>query len=132
MAIKNDFQFYLNDAPSNKLMQWIKVNTRRDDIFVSKQEILDPITLSGRKNYLGHSYYLSVMGYNYSERLKLVNLFFEAKDLDTINRMRKENIKYIVIPTKPVADFNYRMDNVYLDKHLQRPYTDSQIRVYKL
>ena len=132
MAVKNDFQFRLNDAPSNKLMQWIKTNTKKNDIFLAKQEILDPVTLSGRKNYLGHSYYLSVMGYNYSERQNLVKLFYEAKNLETISRMHKENIAYIAVPAKPIIDFNYNVNFVYLDKYLQRVYEDGKVIVYKL
>ncbi len=132
MAIKNDFQFRLEDAPSNKFMQWIKTNTRKEDVFLSKQEILDPITLSGRRNYLGHSYYLSVMGYNYSEKLTNVKLFYEAKDLETISRMRRENIAYIVIPVKPVIDFNYNINIVFLSKYLQKVYGDKKVIVYKL
>lgn len=132
MAIKNDFQLYLNDAPSNKFMQWIKTNTQEKDIFLAKQEILDPITLSGRKNYLGHTYYLSVMGYNYSERLNNVKSFYEVKGLETISKMRKENIAYIVVPTKPIIDFNYIVSFVYLDKYLQKVYEDGKVMVYKL
>ena len=132
MAIKNDFQFHLNDTPSNKFMQWIKTSTKKNDIFLAKQEILDPVTLSGRKNYFGHSYYISVMGYNYSKRQDLVKSFYEAKDLETISKMRKENIAYIVVPAKPIVDFNYDVSSVYLDKYLQRVYEDEKVIVYKL
>lgn len=132
MAVKNDFQFHLSDAPSNKFMQWIKTSTKKTDIFLARQEILDPITLTGRKNYLGHSYYLSVMGYNYSERQDLVELFYEIDDLGTINKMRKENIAFIVVPGKPIVDFNYDVNFVYLDKYLKRVYEDENVIVYKL
>ncbi|MDO8659084.1 MAG: hypothetical protein Q7K54_00615 [Candidatus Parcubacteria bacterium] len=132
MAVKNDFQLHLNDAPSDRFMQWIKTSTKQNDIFLAKQEILDPITLSGRKSYLGHQYYLSVMGYNYSERLNLVKSFYEAPDLKIISRMRKENIAYITVPAKPIIDFNYTVNFVYLDKYLQKVYEDSKVIVYKL
>lgn len=132
MAIKNDFQFYLPDAPSNKFMQWVKNNTDKQDIFLSKQEILDPITLSGRKNYLGHDYYLSVMGYNYSERLSNTKLYFEAKSPKILDSMKKNNISYIVVPLKPVVDFNYNVSIEFLNTYLKRVYKDSNIAVYKL
>lgn len=131
MAIKNDFQFYLNDAPSNKFMQWIKTSTQKKDIFLSKQEILDPITLSGRKNYSGHQYYLSVMGYS-SERLSLVKSFYEGKDVDIISKMKEENIAYMVVPTKPIVDFNYIVNVTYFDKYLRKVYEDDEVIVYKL
>lgn len=132
MAIKNDFQFRLSDAPSNKFMQWIKTNTKKSDIFLAKQEILDSITLSGRKNYLGHTYYLSVMGYNYQERSNRAKLYFEAASQEILQMMKKDNIKYIAIPQKPIADFTYQINKVFLDRSLKKAYKDENVIVYQL
>ena len=132
MAIKNDFQFRLKDAPSNKFMQWIKTSTHKNDILLSRQEILDPVTLSGRKNYLGHTYYLSVMGYNYQDRSNRVKLYFEVKSQEILQTMKKDNIKYIVIPQKPIVDFNYQVSKVFLDRSLKKVYKDDQVIVYRL
>lgn len=132
MAVKNDFQFYLADAPTNTFMQWIKTNTQKNDIFLSKQEILDPVTLSGRKNYLGHNYYLSVMGYNYTERLSRVKLYFEVNSEEVLVRMRKDSISYIVVPTKPIVDFHYSIKREFLEKSLKKVFQDDTVVVYKL
>lgn len=132
MAIKNDFQFRLNDAPSNKFMQWIKTNTQKKDIFLAKQEILDPVTLSGRNNYFGHTYYLSVMGYNYQDKSNRVKLYFEATSQEILQMMKKDNIKYIVIPQKPIADFTYEVNKVFLDRSLKKAYKDENVIVYQL
>ncbi|MDP2585449.1 MAG: hypothetical protein Q8P29_01055 [Candidatus Levybacteria bacterium] len=132
IVIKNDFQFHLDDAPSNKLMQWVKTNTKKSDIFLAKQEILDPITLSGRKNYLGHNYYLSVMGYDYSERLSLVKIYYEVNSPEIFDKMRKNNISYIVVPRGPTIDFNYNVNIPYLEKYLKRVYQDKNVNVYSL
>lgn len=132
MAVKNDFQFYLSDAPSNKLMQWIKENTKKKDIFLSKQEILDPVTLSGRNNFLGHNYYLSVMGYNYSERLARVKSYYETSLPKTLEDMKRDKISYIVVPLKPVADFNYHVNLDFFNKYLKKVYQDKENVIFKL
>lgn len=132
MVIKNDFQFSLIDAPKNTLMQWIKQNTKTEEIFLSKQEILDPVTLSGRKNFLGHNYYLSVMGYNYGNRLNQVKSYFEANSPEVLQRMKKNNISYIVIPNGPVVDFNYIIQRNFFGKNTQKVYQDTNVTVYKL
>lgn len=132
MAVKNDFQFYLSDAPSNKLMQWIKESTKKKDVFLSKQEILDPVTLSGRNNFLGHNYYLSVMGYNYSERLARVKSYYEASLPKTLEDMKRDKISYIVIPLKSVADFNYRINLDFFSRYLKKAYQDKEYIVFKL
>lgn len=132
MAVKNDFQLNFKDAPANKFMQWIKGNTNKKVIFLSRQEILDPITLSGRKNYLGHNYYLFVMGYNYSDRLNRTKIYYEANSTKVIKDMRKDNISYIVIPLKPVADFNYNVNVKFFGKYLKKVYQDNEVTVYQL
>lgn len=132
MAVKNDFQFYYSDAPSNQFMQWIRENTNKRAIFLSKQEILDPVTLSGRKNYFGHTYYLSVMGYNYQDRSNRAKLYFEATSQDILTMMRKDGINYIVVPQKPVADFTYQVNKVFLDRSLKKAYKDENVIVYQL
>jgi len=132
MAVKNDFHYPLLDAPSNKFMQWVKNNTQKKDIFLAKQEILDPVTLSGRNNYFGHTYYLSVMGYNYQDKSNRAKLYFEATSQETLQMMKKDNIKYIVIPQKPIADFTYQVNKVFFDRSLKKAYKDENVIVYQL
>jgi len=132
MAVKNDFHYPFFDAPSNKFMQWTKDNTEKKDIFLAKQEILDPVTLSGRYNYFGHDYYLSVMGYDTTQRKLLSKTFFEARDLETLDKMRQEKIKYIVIPIKSVTDFSYQTNKLFLKEHLVKSYEDDDVVVFRL
>lgn len=132
MAVKNDFQYRLGDVPTNFFMNWIRNNTKKDAIFLSRQEIFDPVTLSGRRNYLGHSYYLSVMGYNFLEREKQVKAFFEVNTNQRFNTMRKEGIDYLVIPNAPDVDFPYKVDPYFLRKNLSIVYEDKDVIVFGL
>lgn len=132
MAVKNDFQLILSDAPTNKFMSWIINNTNKDSIFLSKQEILDPVTLSGRRNYFGHIYYLSVMGYDFRERQDKVVSYFEANTIQKLAQMRKDNIDYIVLPKRRVVDFNYHINYSFFDKNLPEVYQDNNVSVYEL
>lgn len=132
MPIKNDFQLNFADAPNNKFMQWIKNNTKRDDVFLSREEILDPITFSGRKNYFGNRYYLSVIGYNFSQREKQVKDFFEVSNIGILDQIRKEKIKYIIIPMRQIPDFNYNVNINFLKENLTQPYKDDDVLVFKL
>ena len=132
MGTKNDFQLHVADAPKNTFMQWIIDNTQKDDIFLAKQEILDPITLSGRNNYFGHTYFLSVMGYNYQDRSNRARLYFEAASQEILQMMKKDNIKYIVIPQKPIVDFTYQINKAFFDRSLKKAYKDGNVIVYQL
>lgn len=132
MPIKNDFQLKFADAPNNKFMQWIKNNTGRDDVFLSREEILDPVIFSGRKNYFGNRYYLSVLGYNFSQREKQVKDFFEVSNIGILDQIRKKKIKYIVIPMRQIPNFNYNVNINFLEENLTQPYKDDDVLVFKL
>lgn len=128
-VVKNDYQYTIKDAPGNKFMVWIKNHTRRKDIFLARKEILDPITFSGRKNYLGHIY---DMGYDVSPREKIVKSIFEAQNKEVFDIARKEGIRYIVLPNKSIPDFNYNIDREFFNKTLTVVYEDDQVTVFKL
>jgi len=117
MAIKNDFQLMVDDAPANQLMEWIKKNTDKKAIFLGPVEILDPITLSGRYNYLGHDYYLEVMGYNFTERKKLVKRFLENYSAESIIAIKKEGINYLLMPSSGKVDFFQENLKLVYQKH---------------
>lgn len=129
MAVKNDYQYVFYDAPRNKFMAWIKNNTDKNDIFLAKKEILDPVTLSGRKNYLGHQYY---MGYNPNERENFVKEVFEANEATIFEKARGEKIKYITIPLVDVVDFNYKVDKEFFQNTLNIVYEDDEVGVFQL
>lgn len=132
MAIKNDYQFRFPDAPRNSLMQWIKTNTKRGDIFISRQEILDPITLSGRKNFLGHKYFLTTLGYDISQRELLVKEVFETNNAEVFKKAKGNGVRFIVLPQKKIVDFNYDVDVSFYKKSLKNVYQDSDVLVFQL
>lgn len=132
MVIKNDFQYPVLDAPANKLMQWIKISTSPRSVFLARQELFDPITLSGRRNFFGATYYLSVMGYNLTSRQDLVKQFFEVSDKNQFVQMKEMGVDYIVLPLKKVPDFNYNVNHKLIEQNLSRVYTDSEVSVYQL
>lgn len=129
MAVKNDFQYTFADAPKNKLMEWIKNSTGKNDVFLAKKEILDPVTLSGRKNYLGYQYYI---GYKTDEREEFVKEIFEASQVSVFEKAKNEKIQYMVIPIKDRTDFHYKVDQPFLEKALPIAYQDKDVIVFKL
>lgn len=131
MALKNDFLYPVAVAPKNSLMEWVKNNTGPNDIFLARAEMFDPVTLSGRRNYFGNTPYLKTYGYDILKRELLAKKFFEVGDLKTLADIRKENIKYIVIPKTTVSDFNYRVDNDFLKNNLPVVFSDKDNTIFK-
>ncbi len=132
MAAKNDFQYTFADAPTNKFMEWIRTSADPHAIFLAREDILDPITLSGRYNYFGVTYYPEVMGYPIQERRGKVVKFFEARDPSALTKMQQEGIEYVVMPLKPPVNFRYQVDREVFDTNLTKVYFDDDVIVYQL
>ncbi|KKR91514.1 MAG: hypothetical protein UU42_C0010G0009 [Candidatus Woesebacteria bacterium GW2011_GWA1_41_13b] len=132
MAVKNDFQYTFPDAPANRFMAWVKESTDKRAVFLAREDILDPITLSGRYNYFGATYYPQVMGYPIQERRESMIKFFEANDKVTIEQMKSEGIDYIALPVVPPSGFWYRVDREFFEDNLKTVYSDEDVVVYKL
>ena len=132
MVVKNDYQLMVDDAPRNRFMQWIKTNTSPNAVFLSREDTLDPVTLSGRRNYFGATYYGEVMGYPISARRRNATRFFEAKSDRDLRDAKSEGIDYIAIPVHPPANFRYVMDRSVFDMNLKVSYRDDNVTVYRL
>lgn len=132
MVIKNDYHYPVNDIGANPFMTWIVRETKPEAIFLSRQDILDPVTLSGRKNYFGSTYYSEVMGYNYGPRRVLAKRFFEAASVEELAAARAAHIDYLVIPNHEISDFFYDVHRDFLASHLPIVYSDTDVSVYQL
>ena len=132
MAVKNDFQYTFYDSPTNRFMAWIKNSTDERAVFLAREDILDPITLSGRYNYFGATYYPQVMGYPVQERRESMIKFFEAKDMKSIEQMKNEGIDYVAVPVTPPSGFWYRVDREFFADNLKTVYSDENVVVYQL
>lgn len=132
MPIKNDYHYPYVTNPHNSFMQWIVKQTDPHSVFLEKSDLLDPVVLSGRKNYFGNAYYLTVMGYPLSVRSENTKKYFDASDMSTIRNAKKEGIRYMVIPLKYVVDFPYTPNKKFLEENLSVVYRDEDIEVFAL
>ena len=133
MPIKNDFRYPVQLGVENTFLRWIKNETGKNAVFLSRQEILDPVTLAGRKNFFGHGYYREVLvGYTSNQREALVKSFFEANEMGDFDLMRGEKIQYVVLPKGTVTDFSYKVDSAFFRKNLPVAYEDENVLVFKL
>lgn len=131
IVVKNDFQFNVDDVARNPFMQWVHTKTDPASIFISKHALYDPIALTGRKNYLGLEYYVSVMGYDYWGRRKQIDMWLGNFNLTSIAEMKKQDIDYIALPSDR-KDFPYVVEESEIQQILPVVYRDETITVYEL
>ena len=131
MVVKNDYQLMVDDAPRNRSIQWIRTQTDPSSIFIAQPALYDAVTLAGRKNYLGHEYYVSVMGYDYWGRRKQIDTWLANFNQSTIVEMKNQHIDYIAIP-KDRKDFPYLTNEKKVKELLPIVYEDDLVTAYAL
>lgn len=132
MAVKNDFQFLVTDAPANRFMEWIRLKTDRRAVFLSWDEQYDPVTLSGRRSYIGHPYYTTVMGYDVNDRTLFRKKIYEAQTNVVFTEAKERGIDYIVLPRGQAANFSFVPNYQFFESSLGSVYEDGIVLVYAL
>ena len=70
----------------------------------------NPVTLAGRFVFVGPDYYLSVMGYDISKRQNDLKRFYEAKNPELIDTIKRKGITYVEIYKNSSVDFPYEIN----------------------
>ena len=127
VVIKNDFLYPIQDAPGNHIIQYIQRQTASDAIFLSYQDIFDPVTIAGRKEYVG--FYGAAA---FPDRLARAKTLFELKNAQQITLFKESGIDYVMIPKWKKADFNYSVDLPFLRSSLTTVYEDDRNVLFRI
>ncbi len=126
MVIKNDFQYPVADYEASPFMQWVATNTKTSDVFLSYQDIFDPVGFAGRKTYAG---FFGARAY--SEKMDIVRRIYEATSSSDFAVLSDEHIAYVVVPKGKKEDFPYAVDVALFRSQFPSPYEDDRIIVFK-
>jgi len=122
-VLKNEFAYPLISKEMVPVMTWIQNNTPKNTVFVSYSDIIDPVVLSGRKNYFG---FFGNIGWK--DRTLVVKGIYAGD----INTAKKLGISYILAPKWDKNDFTYSVDDIYFREHGLVTYEDERFIVYRV
>jgi hypothetical protein len=123
MPIKNEFAYPFIGKDTLPLISWIRTSTPKNAIFVSYADIIDPVVLSGRKNYFG--FFGNVGQY---DRSSDVRRMYNGDVLYA----KKLGISYILVPRWTKSDFPYSVANEKIADESTKVYEDSKFLIYHL
>ena len=121
IPIKNEFAYPLVNPENTAVISWITKNTPKHSIFVSFSDMIDPVVLAGRKNYLG--FFGNVGSIDRSSDVGQVY----AGAADVASHL---HISYILVPRWEKNDFPYFVDNSKLTAVTELVYEDEKYRIY--
>lgn len=112
MVIKNDYLFPVSNTKPNELVSWINKNIPRNVTILGYQEIFDPVTLSGRKNYYGFfkqpEIFLSKSD-KYRDK-KVRDIFLSKNKDELVNAVNSAEVDYILLSLINREDVPYAID----------------------
>jgi hypothetical protein len=125
MVLKNDFQYPVADFKTSKFMQWIRDETPPTAVFLSYQDMFDPVVMSGRKTYFG---FFGAKAH--PARSTVVRQVYEATAAADLRLLVDYGISYVVVPKCAKADFSYIVNMDLYRAHMRVVYEDEQHVVF--
>jgi hypothetical protein len=123
IPIKNEFAFPLVGGDTVSVISWIRDNTPKDAVFVSYEDMIDPVALAGRKNYYG--FFKNIGQYDRSSEVK--SIYAGNAEL-----AHARGVSYILVPKFAKSDFPYVVNISSLDLSSARVYEDARYIVFSL
>jgi hypothetical protein len=125
---------YITYNLKDPLIFWVKENTPANSIFLTNIDICNPVTLAGRKLFLGWSYGPWSIGYNAGEREKARNEIYEGNDVEKTQYLLGEyHINYVLIDQGLRMANWVKVNESLFKNHFPEVYHDSSNTViYKI
>lgn len=121
--IKNEFAYPLVGKDMTSVVSWIHNNTPKNSIFVSYEDMIDPVVLGGRNNYYG--FFQNIGAY---DRSPVVRQIYQGD----VTLAKREHISYILVPKGEKSDFSYVVNNKILANISTVVYQDNTFLIYGL
>ncbi|HLL50219.1 MAG TPA: hypothetical protein VK356_06080, partial [Thermomicrobiales bacterium] len=78
------------------LFEWLRAGTEKDAVFLSHVHVSHPITLAGRRLWLGHTFYAYSAGYDVGAREREYRDLFALRSARELGvRLRANDIQYV-------------------------------------
>ena len=120
LVVKNDVWVKFSDIKSDSFFSWIDRNTNVKEIFLTNMGLWDPVTLTGRKTFLGRPHYIWAYGPNPSDRMAEKQLVLAGLDKGKIDGILSQNkIKYLVFKNDG-EEYNREFFESNLDKIFEK------------
>lgn len=120
---QNNLVYDLNDP----LMHWLKENVNSDEVILSSWYHLHRVVLGGGMLYYGWPYYAWSAGYDTSHREQQVARMFQARSVEALDTLIKENeIRYIIVDNDARTNTEYYVREDVISAAYEAVYTEGE------
>lgn len=117
IPIKNDHKISIEDWQLNPIGNWVVSNTPKNATFLTSDSLYHPISLAGRKVFLGWPYFAWSSGSDTTTRSHIVQSIYLSSDKQSVcNLFLQNKLNYIVIE-EGVGDSLYWQNKQFFDNN---------------
>lgn len=110
--------------------EWIRENTREDDVFLTGQQHINPVcSLAGRQIICGSDLYVFFHGLDYGEMAQDCQRYYEQPE-EAADVLKKYEVDYIYVSDYERADFAVDLDAIEENNTLV--YENADVRIYRV
>jgi len=133
LVVKNDVYARIPDYKHSKLVEWIDHNLPRKSIFLTNGDIYDPISIDGRRTFLGRPQFVFLYGGDPSHRIKQREKLLSGGNLKDIkNTFASEKIDYVIIYKKEFIINAYSANYSFFENNFKKIYEDKTGAIYEI
>lgn len=126
MVLKNDGRLAVARV-NDPVIDWVKAYTKKQDVFLTSWDSYHPVSLAGRKIYLGWPYFSWSLGYNTAARQQVIDKIAEAQKPQLCAFLTKSKIDYVV---KEKGIDSFLLDSPALEGATERTTVSDGDKVY--
>jgi len=118
--VVNDDKIEVKDWETNTLGKWVKENTSKEVVFLTSNNTYHPVSLAGRRVFMGWPYFAWSAGSDTNTRGRIVQEIYNSKNKqNTCSLLRGNDISFVVLEENPDQKLSWQ-SKIFFDNNFQK------------
>ncbi|MDP3994625.1 MAG: hypothetical protein Q8P91_02250 [bacterium] len=118
--VVNDSEIEVKDWKANVLGEWVEKNTSKEAIFLTSNNIYHPVSLAGRKVFMGWPYFAWSAGSDTDARGRIVQEIYDSGNKQNTRALLKgNNISFVVLEDQPDQKLSWQ-NKIFFDNNFEK------------
>ena len=118
--VANDNKIEIKDWKTNTLGEWVEKNTPKEAVFLTSYDTYHPVSLAGRKVFMGWPYFAWSAGSDTTTRGKIVQEIYNSENRqNACSLLRGNNISFVVLEDNPDRKLSWR-SRTFFDNNFEK------------
>lgn len=118
--VVNDTKIEVKDWKANDLGEWVVKNTPKEAIFLTSNDIYHPVSLAGRRVFMGWPYFAWSAGSDTDTRGRMIQEIYDSEDKqNTCSLLKGNNISFVVLEDRSDQKLSWQK-KIFFDNNFEK------------